>query len=212
VLEGRRVNVEHDVHTIITPLAIVGGGANLNVDEIAEKHGEGDDDEVESKGHLWANRLGKGNGSSRARGTISGGRDRGGISGDTKGGRRGREGGGRRCRVDLGVRVRDLGVSGELMLHVQLVEVGGGGAGSDLGSTSGLAPGLLGLGLGVVAVAVEMALLAAVTAGAKVLGPLELGRLCWIWDLGSAVLQGTLRICMPAHPLHCSHRAQGHCI
>ena len=23
--------------------------------------------------------------------------------------------------------------------------------------------------------------------------------LCWIWDLGSAVLQGTLRICMPAH-------------
>ena len=22
--------------------------------------------------------------------------------------------------------------------------------------------------------------------------------LCWIWDLGSAVLQGTLRICMPA--------------
>jgi hypothetical protein len=33
--------------------------------------------------------------------------------------------------------------------------------------------------------------------------------LCWIWDLGSAVLQGTLRICMPAHPLHCSHRAQG---
>jgi hypothetical protein len=23
--------------------------------------------------------------------------------------------------------------------------------------------------------------------------------LCWIWDLGSAVLQGTLRICMPAY-------------
>ena len=30
--------------------------------------------------------------------------------------------------------------------------------------------------------------------------------------LGSAVPQGTLRICMPAHPLHCSHRAQGHCM
>jgi hypothetical protein len=46
------------------------------------------------------------------------------------------------------------------------------------------------------------------TAGQR---PLYLA-LCWIWDLGSAVLQGTLRICMPAHPLHCSHRAQGHCI
>jgi hypothetical protein len=43
------------------------------------------------------------------------------------------------------------------------------------------------------------------TAGQR---PLYLA-LCWIWDLGSAVLQGTLRICMPAHPLHCSHRAQG---
>jgi hypothetical protein len=66
VLEGRRVSVEHDVHTIITPFAIVGGGANLNVDEVAEKHGEGDDDEVESKGHRRANRHGMGNGSSCA--------------------------------------------------------------------------------------------------------------------------------------------------
>jgi hypothetical protein len=172
VLEGRLVSAEHDVYTIITPLATVGGGANLNVDEVAEKHGEGDDDEVESNGHRRVNRHGKGSGSSRARG--SGDRDRGGISGDdTKGGRRGREGWGRRCRVDLGVRVRDLGVSGELMLDVQLVEGRRGGASSDLRSTSGFAPGALSLRLRAVAIIVEM-IAAAVAAGAKLLGPLEL--------------------------------------
>jgi hypothetical protein len=43
------------------------------------------------------------------------------------------------------------------------------------------------------------------TAGQR---PLYLA-LCWIWDLGSAVLQGTLRICMPAGHPHV-WKCQGH--
>jgi hypothetical protein len=34
--------------------------------------------------------------------------------------------------------------------------------------------------------------------------------LCWIWDLGSAVLQGTLRICMPALAAYHRAAASGH--
>ena len=92
--------------------------------------------------------------------------------------------------MDLGVRVRDLGVSGELMLHVQLVEGRGGGASSDLRSTSGPAPGALGLRLRLVAIVVEM-IAAAVAAGAKLLGPFELDGSRGASDVGDLAARAT---------------------